>query len=112
MRLFFESQVIVYMDEPPDTTRFTDLRDQEATTLITSVISESSRRGVCDRCVACHFFTDDDSTIHKYFPPLYDRFIFDALDQRDGRDCVVKNSCAAFSLCKSDARTLTPYLKN
>ena len=49
-----------------------------------------------DRCVVSHFFTDDDRTIHKYFPPLYDRFIFDALDRRDGQDCVVKNSCAAF----------------
>ena len=38
----FESQVIVYMDEPPDTMSFTDLKDQEAMTLIKSVISESS----------------------------------------------------------------------
>ena len=45
----FESKVIVYMDEPPDTTNFTDLRDRAAMTLIKSVISESSRRGVCDR---------------------------------------------------------------
>ena len=60
----FESQVIVYMDEPPDTTSFTDLRDREAMMLIKSVISESSRRGVCDRCVVSHFFTDDDVSIH------------------------------------------------
>jgi hypothetical protein len=38
----FESQVIVYMVEPPDTMSFTDLKDQEAMTLIKSVISESS----------------------------------------------------------------------
>ena len=92
----FESKVIVYMDEPPGTTSFTDLRDRAAMTLIKSVISESSRRGVCDRCVVSHFFTDDDASIHKYFPPLYDGFIFDALDHRNGQDCVVKNSCAAF----------------
>ena len=55
----FESKVIVYMDEPPDTTSFTDLRDRAAMTLIKSVIS-SLRGGVCDRCVVSHFFTDDD----------------------------------------------------
>ena len=92
----FESKVIVYMDEPPDTTSFTDLRDRKATTLIKSVISESSRRGVCDRCVVSHFFTQDDATIHKYFPPLYDGLIFDALDRRDGQECGVKDSCAFF----------------
>ena len=71
----FESKVIVYMDEPPDTTNFIDLRDWEATTLIKSVIFESSRHAYVIGASSLTFspmttrrFT---STFHLYMTVLY-----------------------------------------
>ena len=76
----FQNKAIVYMDEPPDTTSFTSLRDQNNSTLIQSILNEALQRGVCNRCALSHFFTDDkDAQTHKYFPPVYDASIFDAL---------------------------------
>ena len=71
----FETKVIVYMDEPPDKTNFTDLRDWEATKLIKSVIFESSRRAYVISASSLTFspmttrrFT---STFHLYMTVLY-----------------------------------------
>ena len=76
----FESEVVVYMDEPPDTTSFIHLRDKKNSTLIRSVLDEAEQRGLCSKCTVSHFFTaEEDVNLHKYFPPIYDGNIFDRI---------------------------------
>ena len=68
----FESKVIVYMDEPPGTTSFTDLRDRAAMTLIKVNLLFPSLRGAAyvigassltfSPMMTCRF----TSTFHRY----------------------------------------------
>ena len=73
----FESKVIVYMDEPPGTTSFTDLRDRAAMTLIKVNLLFPSLRGAAyvigassltfSPMMTCRF----TSTFYRYITVLY-----------------------------------------
>jgi len=101
----FRAKVIVYMDEPPDTTTLKEYTHRVGSTLVQTILARSSKLRFCSRCVWSHFFTGDSDQINRYFPPIYDRLLFEMLHKSLSNQCAESDSCRTVFLQKRSVHT-------